>query len=149
MHRLPRLRSITALATDHSFVTAIRVAAGVINHSSPLVPATHTFSGAKSFAKWSADPLLNPWGRGRLVQPKKRLPDPRQAPPAGGQQARTGKGLKAGSAEWRRRMAAMKQGVTVSSSREEHWPNQLMAQQLLPACVYQEGCEDNAPATSG
>jgi hypothetical protein len=113
MHRLPRLRSITASATDQSVAAAIRVATGVINSSSPLLLAAHTPNGARSFAKWSADPLLNPWGRGRLVQPKKRLIDPGKAPPAGVQPTRKVKGLKAGSAEWRRQMAAMKQGVTV------------------------------------
>ena len=118
MHRLQRLRSIIYLATDHSIATAVTAAAGLINHSSTLLPAAHAPSGAKSFAKWSADPLLNPWGRGRLVQPKKRLPDlAHQSSVEGGQPTRKGKGPRAGSAEWRRRMAAMKQGVTVRDHR--------------------------------
>ena len=115
MHRLTWLRCTPALATDHSIVTAIKAAATAVTASSTLLPTAHTSSGAKSFAKWSADPLLNPWGRGRLVQPKKRLPDLSQgASVRGVQAARKVKGPRAGSAEWRCQMAAMKQGVTVS-----------------------------------
>lgn len=117
MHRLTWLRCTPALATDHSIVTAIKAAATAVTASSTLLPTAHTSSGAKSFAKWSADPLLNPWGRGRLVQPKKQLPDLAKGRSVGAvQPARKGKSPRAGSAEWRRRMAAMKQGVTVSYS---------------------------------
>lgn len=115
MHRLLRLRSVTALTAEHMREASLRVAAATVSSRSDPPPA-HAPGSGRHFAKWSPDPLANPWGRsaGQVVQQRQPPQKQRKAEAKGKASKQGGKALKLGSKAWRQQMAAMKQGVTVS-----------------------------------